>query len=230
MILYKYDKRTREYLGYFEAYLDELESVIKGENVYVIPPCSTEVEPFIPKEGYTVVFNGSKWVEVEDNRGLTVYSKDGEMLIISDLGPIPEDYLIEKPTTLKELKELKSNEIKIKYKNAVEEYIDLKGLKVSIKSSSYITKLLSMYSKEYIKLNYEEGEESSIVNRNDLEEVSKYLYLRGMLLGKRKRELMNNLSKLKSKEDVLKFEVNFNVDKEVEEFLLLSIEEINRKF
>ena len=109
MRLYKYKEGTKEYIGYFEAYLDPLESLNKGEDIYVIPPCSTPIAPFIPSSHHTVIFNEleGKWEEVEDNRGIVVWDEYGSSFKITELGPIPEGFFKERIMPLKEIKEIK---------------------------------------------------------------------------------------------------------------------------
>ena len=226
MLLYKYDERTREYLGYFEAYLDELETQIKGEPVYVIPPCSTPIKPTQPAEGFVATFNGKEWEEVEDNRGLTLYDKNGKEVVITELGPIPNDLSEERIIPLKELKDSKLEEITQEYQKALSTKIKIKGLEVLPEEMGEIKRTLESYNDEFDKIVYKD----EIVEREDLEEVQKYLYIKKLVLVNRKKELVKELRKFKGKNTVNNFTIDFNVDKEVEELLPLSIEEINIKF
>lgn len=63
MKFYLYDETTKEYIGDQIGYIDPLETKLKGENVYLIPPYSTDIEPNLSelKDNEIFVFNGSKW-------------------------------------------------------------------------------------------------------------------------------------------------------------------------
>jgi hypothetical protein len=60
MILYRWKKRTMEYIGSQEARLDPLEEKL-GNTVYLIPARSTEVAPPSLGENETAYWNGTSW-------------------------------------------------------------------------------------------------------------------------------------------------------------------------
>lgn len=91
MKLYHYKKGTNEFLRSRDAQLDPRETKRQGKNVYLIPPFATAVEPPSEAAGRARVFADGAWSQVEDNRGLTVYSKGtGEPSTVVDLGPLSD--------------------------------------------------------------------------------------------------------------------------------------------
>lgn len=221
MILYKYKNDTKELLGYLEAYLDELETIAQGKEVYVMPPNTTAIKPFKPREGYTVVFKGDKWEEIEDNRGLRVYNKKGEVLVVDELGAIPAGYSIEKPITLKESREEKLKELRSKYSEALEEKIG--KLNVKICEAPELRMLLNKYPDEYSVLVYKDEE----IDREEIELVLKELYIRERLLAKKKREFVNEINKAKSIKAIKEIGIDFNIKKELKKLIKLSVEELS---
>lgn len=92
---------------------DPLESEIKGEAVWLIPASTTPIEPPTSEPGKVVVWKGTTWAQVEDNRG-TKYWLPGdtwqtESREMKDLGPLPDGALLERPE--KSLEELKADKV-----------------------------------------------------------------------------------------------------------------------
>ena len=222
MILYDYDASTKEYLGYFEAPLDPLETIRQGKEVYAYPAHSTDIEPIEFREGYAIVFNGTGWEYVEDHRGLVMWDRD-KKIVITALGPIPENYSLEKVLSLKELKENKEEEIKNIYNELYRGKVELYGVKVCLEDSSNIKRQIDAFG-EYgsIVINEEE-----VVSTEEAKDIVKYLYIRSMLLLKRKKELLNKVASCKKEEDVKALEVSFDIN--VDEFMGYSVEEIKEK-
>ena len=220
MILFKYKNDTKELLGYIDAYLDELETKAQGKEVYVMPPNTTDIEPFQPREGYAVVFKGGKWEEIEDNRGLKVYDKKGGELIIEELGAIPAGYSVEKPITLKEVREEKLKGLRSKYNEALEEGVG--KLNVKICEAPELNFLLAKYPSDYKTLVYKEEE----IEREEIELILKELYIRERLLAKKKREFVNEINKAKSIKAIEEMEIDFNIKKELKKLMKLSVEEL----
>ena len=229
MYLYKYDKKTKEYLGYFEAYLDQLETIKAGKDVYVIPPYSTDVIPTQPQEGNTLLFKGDNWEEVEDNRGLKVYDKNGEVFVITEFGPIPKGFSKEKPVTLKDLKDEKVKEINGNFEKAWNTRIQVANMDAIIEESYKYTSLLKQFE-GFNKICFKDGDIAKIVRREDVEELIKRLYLRSILLTKKKTEKLKEVFNCKSKKKLQEIESTFDVSQEVEELITLTQEEIDKKF
>lgn len=226
MLLYKYDANTKEYLGYFQAYEDPLETLKKGEVVYVTPPCSVWDEPMVPREGYTIVYKDGEWKEEEDHRGLVVYDPEGNEVTITDIGPIPSGYTLEKKIPLKEVKDKKREEVNVAYQEAYKATVKVEGLFVSLPEVADIKNVLNAYGEEYSKVNYK-GE---IVDRVTLEKVYKSLYIRSLALPKRRKEILRGLQSLRSKKAVEEMEIDFNVDEVIEELLPLELSEVIEQF
>ena len=100
MLIYRYDRETKEYKGKEAAYLDPLESEQKGKNVYLVPADATTVEPEL-KSGYAAIFDGSEWQNVEDNRGKKYWLKmdtyGTAAHVMTELGAYPEGAVFTAP-------------------------------------------------------------------------------------------------------------------------------------
>ena len=125
MKFYLYDKDTKEYQCEQLGYIDPLETELRGENVYLIPPYSTDIKPNLSelKDNEILVFNGNTWqVEQEFYVGKIVDCQServSKYVNDNDLGFEPCDdgfKIVEKPLpkekTLEELKEEKHAELK----------------------------------------------------------------------------------------------------------------------
>ena len=65
MKAYSYDENTKQYAGEIECQIDPLESIKKGESVWLLPANSTFKKPKKEKEGFYVVWDGEDWVYQE---------------------------------------------------------------------------------------------------------------------------------------------------------------------
>lgn len=115
MNVYKYDEKTKEYIGTEEALLDPLETEQHGENIYLLPANATFTTPTEPQDGYVNVWNGEAWEQVEDNRGVEYWMPDDKYGApaheMKELGSLPEGATTTAPEkTLDELKTAKHNE------------------------------------------------------------------------------------------------------------------------
>ena len=116
MNVYKYDEKTKEYIGTEEALLDPLETKKQQKNIYLLPANATFTAPPAEKEGFARVWKGENWQEVEDHRG-TEYWLPGEGYgtpahEMKELGPLPEGATTTAPEkTLDELKTDKLAEV-----------------------------------------------------------------------------------------------------------------------
>ena len=199
MKLYKYDVNTKEYLGYMEAYLDPLETIKQGRDVYVIPPNFTTVKPEQPTDDSTVIFDGTQWITVEDNRGLKFYDKkNGKELVIGELGAIPEGYVLDKPIFLEDLR---TNCIKVIDKAADEarrKVHVVNGIEGSAQELAELIKHLDEFG-SFNVINIVQGNEDVQVTKEELEEAIKNLYIRSMLIPRRKKELLKEVNSCRSK-------------------------------
>lgn len=107
--VYKYDEKTKEYLGTTETMIDPLESKKQGRTIYLLPANSTFTKPKEEApEGYANVWNGIVWKLIEDNRGKEywlpedVYNTPAR--VMEDLGPLPADAIFTAPEQTKEEK------------------------------------------------------------------------------------------------------------------------------
>ena len=126
MRIYLYDEITKEYLYSEEAFKDPLESALKGETVYILPPNGTFVEPRFPY-GMANIWNGTTWEQVEDNRGKEYWLDTDEYgtpaRVMEELGKLPENAVFEAPKqTLESAREEKLNEFKA-YRADMEEKV-----------------------------------------------------------------------------------------------------------
>ena len=115
MQVYKYDEKTKEYIGAEQALIDPLETELQGKEIYLLPANATFEKPNL-QEGFASVFNG-KWENIEDNRGKE-YWLDTDTFgtpakTMKDLGAFPAGAVFTAPAkTLEQLKADKINELK----------------------------------------------------------------------------------------------------------------------
>lgn len=224
MLLYRYNKSTKEYIGCLgEALLDPLESKLKGEDVIVIPPYCTTKEPKILQENTANVFNEEigDWEVVEDFRGLNGFdSRTRQPIIITELGELPATFVEELPKTLQDSRIEKIKEIKEKY-NEVKEELDSKlDLRLNLKRA--------LEGSEFNILAVEDGDEVLTLNREEAEVKLKEMGIRELLLPLRKGNLIKEVKKLKSISKINSFKIDFKIDKEVKKLLNKSNEEIEK--
>lgn len=93
MIIYNYDFLTKEYIGESQADLDPEETKQQGKDVYLIPACATEVKP--PKaHANEVVIYEDGWKIEADFRGKYIVNEDMEPQKVTEIGDLPEGYII----------------------------------------------------------------------------------------------------------------------------------------
>ena len=113
--VYKYDEKTKEYIGTEQALINPLESELQGKEIYLLPANATFEKPNL-QEDFASVFNG-KWENIEDNRGKE-YWLDTDTFgtpakTMKDLGAFPAGAVFTAPAkTLEQLKADKINELK----------------------------------------------------------------------------------------------------------------------
>lgn len=114
--VYKYDEKTKEYLGKAEALLDPLETQLQQKEIYLLPADATFSAPTL-QEGYVSVFKDGAWENIEDNRGKEYWLPEDKYGApaheMKELGPLPEGAMLTAPErTLEEVKAAKIAELK----------------------------------------------------------------------------------------------------------------------
>ena len=233
MIVHIYDTVTKEYLGDSIAFPDPVRSEREGHDVFAFPADSTLAELIPTKEGYTRVFNekDNKWELVEDHRGKIVYDKKtAKEIIVENLGKIPSNYTFEKPVTFNELKTLRIEEIKKKAEEVLEETVVIGKIEKKAKEWADLATCAEVPANFRLIPVFLDNKDIVFVTKEELDEAVKYLYIRCMLLTLKKKELLKEISSVKNKKQLQAFEVDFNVDKEIKEYMKLSEDELNEKF
>lgn len=114
--VYKYDEKTKEYLGKAEALLDPLETQLQQKEIYLLPADATFSMPTL-QEGYVSVFKEGAWENIEDNRGKEYWLPEDKYGApareMKELGPLPEGATLTAPErTLDEVKAAKIADLK----------------------------------------------------------------------------------------------------------------------
>ena len=114
--VYKYDEKTKEYLGKAEALLDPLETQLQQKEIYLLPADATFSEPTL-QEGYVSIFKEGAWENIEDNRGKEYWLPEDKYGApaheMKELGPLPEGAMLTAPErTLDEVKADKVQRLK----------------------------------------------------------------------------------------------------------------------
>jgi hypothetical protein len=132
MIAYRYDSNGL-FIGTIPCQLDPRATKEAGEDVYLIPANSTTVEPPKAKEGYNVVWNGSKWEYVEIPKPPTPPEPTPEEIIEQKLAQLDSQYNSDKAILMSQ------------YTEAVID--DDSELMASVKAE--LTALREQYDKDY---------------------------------------------------------------------------------
>ena len=91
MIIYNYDKFTKEYTDKSEAPLNPVATQREGKEVYMLPAYSTEEKPPKTKKHEAAVYNNG-WEIVADYRGMYMVNSDMHPQKVEQLGSLPEGY------------------------------------------------------------------------------------------------------------------------------------------
>jgi hypothetical protein len=95
MKIYHYHHETGEFLGCTDASLDPLESKVQGHDVFLIPAHAAEIAPPELQKGKARVFRNGEWLQIEDHRGIPIYSTvDAHVNSMVALGPVPDGYTL----------------------------------------------------------------------------------------------------------------------------------------
>lgn len=114
--VYKYDEKTKEYLGKAEALLDPLETQLQQKEIYLLPAYATFSAPTL-QQGQVSVFKEGAWENIEDNRGKEYWLPEDKYGApareMKELGPLPEGAMLTAPErTLAEVKADKLQSLK----------------------------------------------------------------------------------------------------------------------
>lgn len=159
MQVYKYDEKTKEYIGSEQALINPLESELQGKTIYLLPANATFEKPNL-QEGFASVFNG-KWENIEDNRGKE-YWLDADTFgtpakTMKDLGAFPANAVFTAPTkTIEQLKQDKINEFK-----SIRDTFEVKPIEYNGHSFDYDDKARDRINAAIIALSLQ-GEGASI--------------------------------------------------------------------
>lgn len=126
MLVYKFDE-SGLFIGAEETELDPLESKLQGKEIYLLPSNATFDKPK-EKDGFVSVWDGKKWLFVEDNRGVEYWLEGDEYgtppRVMEELGTLPDGAVSVAPEMTQEQKEA---QIQNKLTNAVQRFLDKKA-------------------------------------------------------------------------------------------------------
>lgn len=229
MRLYVYNKITKELIGSMDAYLDPLETQLRGTNIYSIPPYTTPIPPQGFQEGMVNVYNEETkcWSLVEDNRGMTVYNKKtGIPLVITELGEIPEDYTKEKVYSLQELKDKKREEINSKYLEAVKTLAKFNSISESVEQRDRLNKFISSLGAQSASFYENSVGEVVFVSAEDAEFAAKYLFIGSLLFPLKKKLFLDKVRKTRGTKELSKMKIDFNIKEELKQLRNFNSEQI----
>lgn len=92
MNIYHYSGTTGEYLGTSVADADPL-----TPNAFLIPACSTTVEPPTAPAGQVAVFSNNQWALFNDFRGTQYWTEDAISHTVTAIGPLPSGAILVAP-------------------------------------------------------------------------------------------------------------------------------------
>ena len=213
MQVYKYDEKTKEYIGTEQALINPLESELQGKTIYLLPANATFEKPNL-QEGFASVFNGTQWENIEDNRGKE-YWLDTDTFgtpakTMKDLGAFPAGALFTAPAkTIEQLKSDKINEFKFKRDSLEVKPISYQGYRFD-----YDDKARDRISAAIIALDVSKGQiawttadnTEVMVNADDLRGVIAAVAMRSNELHVKYRQLKEQVEACTTKEQLEKIE------------------------
>lgn len=140
MKVYNYDRRTKEYIGSENAYLDKAATLREGKEIYLLPAFATFVSPPDKKEKNQVfVWNGRKWEIKEDYRGQVIYNiNTREGKVCTEIGPLPTEYVLNLKPSVAEIQNNYLNILKANFNQY------LKETKITIPNLNLVFNYLSL--------------------------------------------------------------------------------------
>ena len=101
MQAYMYAINTHEFLEPVPCFPDPIRSRMEGREVYLLPANATFTAPPAKRTGYTAIWNGSGWAEIEDYRGVQYWQKgatyNSASIEMKELGPLPDGASLTRP-------------------------------------------------------------------------------------------------------------------------------------
>lgn len=101
MQVYMYSITTHEFLEPVPCFPDPIRSRMEGREVYLLPANATFTEPPAKRTGYTAIWDGARWSEIEDLRGVRYWPKgatfNSASIEMKELGPLPDGASLTRP-------------------------------------------------------------------------------------------------------------------------------------
>ncbi len=101
MQAYMYSITTHEFLESVPCFPDPVRSRMEGREVYLLPANATFTAPPAKRTGYTAIWNGSGWAEIEDYRGVQYWPKgatyNSASIEMKELRPLPDGASLTRP-------------------------------------------------------------------------------------------------------------------------------------
>jgi len=216
MLVYEYDKVTKEYIGTNEAYLDKVATRRLQKEVYALPIYCTEQEPPKVKKGEVAVFKNNQWVIEKDYRGQTVYNLDTRQgQIWTQIGNLPRGYVTNLPERLEDVKTLYLKMMKTNFD------VCLTTTKIQIPTLNlYFTynslERLKNEQATGIQMSRDDNNKIYMLTRQEYDAIINYLVIYGQFMYLQKWNIENTLKKctdleiLKSHLSDIEFKVDIN--------------------
>lgn len=101
MQAYMYSITTHEFLESVPCFPDPVRSRMEGREVYLLPANATFTAPPAKRTGYTAIWDGARWSEIEDLRGVRYWPKgatfNSASIEMKELGPLPDGASLTRP-------------------------------------------------------------------------------------------------------------------------------------
>lgn len=94
MKIYNYSIDTKEYIDSSEASLDPQATKREGKDVWLVPAYATLKKPPSLTKYKVAVFENDTWIIKDDYRGAYICDELLNLLIVQEIGPLPEGYIL----------------------------------------------------------------------------------------------------------------------------------------